>query len=371
MGETLDMTSLSTLLLDGEEIERIDYGFSILYKRVHPCGIRITCGGGKSLSVSIETVRDTWIELYADRHYVGVVHQDSSLGGTWQKSVRFEDGAREFALENGVITLHGISLSGGAGDVALIADDAMLKSVGEYSSSSSPLFAPDTLPRVKSVDLSRTRLTAVGGEAFMGYRGELRLPDTIEEIGTRAFADTGHFPKEVVLRGVKRLNNGALEGTGIVSVTAPDVTTAGFSGMTEVERVDIGESPMQVLQTRAFVNCPKLREVVLPAALSRISGTPTYSPFKGCTSLERLTMPRSLTYIGNYALRFCPGLRTLDLYTNSDLSTVVTLAGTRQFEDAPADYSILVPKKLFQQYVADKKWSAFKEHIKTGEETES
>lgn len=369
----LDLACLSSLQIDGEEVERIDYNLHILYKRVHPCGVRIMGGGEDTgLSVEVEQEREVTKEYYADRHFVASFKQDRNLAGTWKRDLKWYPGAQEFSVERGVMGIHGISLSGGAGDVSLVADDDSLTCVGKYygsvySTAETPLFAADTLPRVTLVDLSKAKLTTVGNHALAGYRGELRLPGTVAKIGTRAFVGAGWFAKEVNLGGVTELSYAALEGTGIVSVTAPDVTLAGLAEMSEVERIDISESPMTTLRHQTFMNCPKLREVLLPNGLQKVQGTSSNTPFKGCTSLERIVMPGSLTAISNYALRYCPGLKVLDLCTNSDLSTLVTLSGTNQFEDAPADYRILVPRELYDRYVADTKWSVFKNHIEAGE----
>ena len=102
---------------------------------------------------------------------------------------------------------------------------------------------------------------------YFGNGGDIKIPDTVTIIAGEAFLDNDN----------------------ITSVTIPgSVQVIGyhaFDGCTELERV-IFEDPTDgadmIIRLDAFANCPKLIECEIPHVTANV--------FKGCTSLEKITV---------------------------------------------------------------------------------
>ena len=71
-----------------------------------------------------------------------------------------------------------------------------------------------------------------------------------------------------------------------------------FGGCTSLKTVTIPGS-VRSIPDRAFLNCTGLTSVVLEEGVERIED---YSPFSGCTSLAKIELPDSLTYMNMTAL---------------------------------------------------------------------
>ena len=114
---------------------------------------------------------------------------------------------------------------------------------------------------------------------YYGNGGDIKIPDTVTVIGREAF----------------------LKNDNVTSVTIPgSVQVIGyhaFAGCTELERV-IFENPTNgadmIIRLSAFANCPKLIECEIPAVATYV----TANVFKGCTSMDRITVhPENPYYV--------------------------------------------------------------------------
>jgi len=81
-----------------------------------------------------------------------------------------------------------------------------------------------------------------------------------------------------------------------------------FKGCTSLENITL-PSTMIKIYSHAFYNCTNLRNVILNKGLRDIGS----SVFDGCTSLERITIPSTVTCIGNFAFDGCINLREVKL----------------------------------------------------------
>ena len=122
-------------------------------------------------------------------------------------------------------------------------------------------------------------LRRIGKNAFSGFGGEGRLiiPDSVEEILSRAFAYTSHISGEVILpKGLRILDEEAFRNSGIESITIPE-------GITEIKG-------------RLFYGCSNLTRVVLPTGVTTIG----YEAFSH-SGIESIEVPSSVTEIKDYA----------------------------------------------------------------------
>lgn len=112
---------------------------------------------------------------------------------------------------------------------------------------------------------------------YYGEGGDIVIPNTVTIIGEEAFKDNDN----------------------VTSVTIPgsvqQISYAAFEGCTELEKV-IFSDPVNgadmIIRLDAFVNCPKLSEIELPATAVYV----TANIFKNCTSLEEIKVHEDNPY---------------------------------------------------------------------------
>lgn len=99
----------------------------------------------------------------------------------------------------------------------------------------------------------------------------------------------------------------------------------------------------------AFYGCTSLASIDIPAGVTSIGN---YA-FNGCTSLASITIPAGVTSIGANAFNACSALMTMDVLR----ATPPSLAPTG-LSGAPATCSIRVPAGSVGAYKAAPYWSA-------------
>lgn len=176
------------------------------------------------------------------------------------------------------------------------------------------------------------------------------LPDSLEEIGTQAFYNTGLWSSSSstngivyspdgkwvfgvsgtitaanIREGVVGVSKYAFSGSDIQSVSFPIsmkyVNYAAFYGCESLASVDFSDcSDIQTIGQYAFYKCKSLKSAVLPATLKTIER----STFSGCDSLTSVTsvnsqgtaqnsLPTTLTSIGDYAFSNCTALTSITM----------------------------------------------------------
>ena len=192
----------------------------------------------------------------------------------------------------------------------------------------------------------------------------ISLPDTVSTIGNNCLRNTA-LTSIVIPNGVSTLPLSMVYGcASLTNVDIPDSVTSignyafyncsaltsidlpnsltsigayaffGCSALTSIvipDGVSFGETSDGF--TNIFYNCTNLKEVILPADLTKI-GT---SCFYGCASLTSIDLPNSLTSIGTHAFRNCSAL------TNINLPDSLTSIGAYAFHSCSALTSIAIP----------------------------
>jgi len=157
-----------------------------------------------------------------------------------------------------------------------------------------------------------------------------------------------------------RLRSGALkrrlltlsEGTVILSIRDPDITTIGdmnlaverayeapFFKCKSLLRVYLkGCTKLTSVGNFAFASCSSLTSMVLPDSLTQIGE----AAFGGCTSLTSVVLPDSLTELGESAFQDCTSL------TSVVLPDSFTELGEYAFQDCTSLTSMVLPDSLTQ-----------------------
>lgn len=134
-------------------------------------------------------------------------------------------------------------------------------------------------------------------KCFWGFQqlSEIKLPNSITEIGEFAFKDCAGLASVEILNGVTKIGECAFYGCGnLASVKIPNsVTEIGsraFTDCTELTSVEISNSITGL--DDIFTNCASLTHVKIPNGVTKIQGT-----FEACTSLISVEIPNSVTVI--------------------------------------------------------------------------
>ena len=214
------------------------------------------------------------------------------------------------------------------------------------------------LTTLKEVVLSEG-VTSIGGYAFDGCTGlaEIELPESLIEIGSYAFNGCTGLTSITIPSQIQSINGFVFRGcTGLSKVNLPEGLTTiyayAFEKCTSLVSIDLPDS-ITTMAARAFYNCEKLSEVKLSAGwttvLDRSMNSSTYysdssnqytSPFDGCSSLTKVTIPEGIKAIPKHAFRYLTTLKEVVL------SEGVTSIGGYAFDGCTGLAEFELPENL-------------------------
>lgn len=135
-------------------------------------------------------------------------------------------------------------------------------------------------------------VTEIGNRAFAGCK-ELQsviIPDSVTEIGDCAFGDCTNLQSVTIGKGVTKIGRYALlRCRALQSVTIPDSVT------------EIGKGALE--------GCESLQSVTIPDSVTEIGE----EAFEFCTSLQSVTIPDSVKEIGKRAFAACTSLKSVTI----------------------------------------------------------
>lgn len=147
-------------------------------------------------------------------------------------------------------------------------------------------------------------VTGIGEYAFSSCdAATIELPEGLERIGARAFAESAGITEITVPDSVKSIGSGAFCGcSGMENVTLPQGLTAIadelFSGCTDLMEVNIPES-VTAIGENAFKGCSSLAVTSIPDGVKTIGK----EAFASCAAVEELKIPAGVERIGESAFK--------------------------------------------------------------------
>lgn len=231
------------------------------------------------------------------------------------------------------------------------------------------LEAPPTGPYIEYTSIASSgrvftakfRGTIVPEYAF-AYLAELTsvdMPDNVIAIGDNGFYRCPKLSLTSLPSGITSIGDFAFLNCYQLSLTTlpPGITSIGQYAFNNCPRLALTALPSGItsLPTAAFQYCPKLALTTFPSGMTSIGA---YA-FKQGTGLASITLPPALTAIGNQAFANCYNLKVCDC---TECTAVPTL-GASVFQNAHADFKILVPSALEEEWKAAANWSSYASQI--------
>lgn len=128
------------------------------------------------------------------------------------------------------------------------------------------------------------------------------LPENLTSIGSYAFAECDSLESIIIPETVQTIGEYA------------------FSGCNNLLTAEVNSATMTTVPTRLFNGCTSLQKVVLPPKTITLNE----GIFSGCASLERVILPNTVNYIGNYCFEYCERVKSIQ-YENPDIGTMTNM----------------------------------------------
>ena len=214
------------------------------------------------------------------------------------------------------------------------------------------------------------------------------LPNSVESIGNNAFCSS--MTSISVPASVTSISSGAFNGTAWYNSQPDGLVYAGkvayiYKGeMPSNTHINIKDGTL-VINNSVFSNCSNLTSITLPNSLTKVGDYAFYR----CSGLTSIDIPNNVTSIGKYAFQNCIGLTYIDIPNNvtsigadafyqcSGLTTIVSEIenpfeiGTNVFYSSNKDiYStatLIVPSGKKATYRMTEGWNKFTNIVEVGE----
>lgn len=173
-----------------------------------------------------------------------------------------------------------------------------------------------------------------------GNLTKIALPDGVTHIGWNAFEDCVSLASIKLPEGLPYISDATFKGcTNLTNINIPDsieiIGNSAFSGCGKLTGIPIPDGVTR-LGNNVFRNCSSLTSIVIPSGVKTLYN----GVFNGCSSLKSIAIPDSVTSIRDEVFVGCPiETATIPAFAcsyinNLSLKTVVITSGERIYNEA-------------------------------------
>ena len=196
-----------------------------------------------------------------------------------------------------------------------------------------PAYAFKDLGKVTAVTLP-SGLKTVGTYAFANTGiTSVTITSSITGVAAYAFGNCSSLKTVTIESGASGINANAFAGSAIENAEVPADYISYIANST-VKNVTVTSGT--AIPANAFDGCASLSSVSIPASVTSIGN---YA-FKGCTSLTSITLANGITSIGTYAFTGCTKL------TNVSLPSTIKTISANMFNGCSALVEINIPTSV-------------------------
>ena len=188
---------------------------------------------------------------------------------------------------------------------------------------------------------------------------QITFPRDLKLIGAYAFANCKSLIADVILLNVTSIGIYAFSSCESIRYVKfgsalKTINQYSFSGCKNLKIVDGFENTVITNTSwNTFDGCSSLQSIQLPESLTAIGS----SAFNGCSSLQSIQLPESLTTIGRSAFNGCTSLQSIIMKSTTPPTITTT--------SIPSTIgAIYVPDASVEVYKAATNWSSFASKIK-------